>query len=243
MEITYSVYRLTCIVNGKMYFGITKRPINIRMKQHRKYAKNGSQFLISRAIRSHGWDSFAVDVLATGLSMQEACDMEVGLISKHKTCYENGYNMAAGGQSGISLRPETKERRSISGKKGWETNPKVRAVVTNPERNRKIGEHTKLMFKDPEYRKYFDLRHASMVEKSKDPECRQRAIKTYMENGHSTKVACSNGMTFDSIALAAEWVSSQIGGDGKSKRSGICAAVRGRRITSFGYRWTAINDA
>ena len=233
----YKVYKLTCTLNQKIYIGITKRPISERMKQHRKLARSGSNFLISRAIKKHGWENFKVDLLAEKLTQSEAHDMEISLIKRLGACYEHGYNMTPGGQLGVSLRPETSARRSESGKRAWENSEKMKRVVKDPERNRKIGEHSKTLHRDPEYRKRFLARHSGMVEASKDPECRKRAKETLKNNGHCTAVLCSNGLKFGSIGEAADWVCGYRGGSSKSKRPNILACAKGNRNTAYGYNW------
>ena len=236
-ESKYKVYKITCLENGKMYFGITKMSIAARMKKHRYFASSGSNFLISRAIKKYGWDSFSVEVVEQDLSMEEACQLEIRLISENRTCYENGYNMAKGGQTGISLRPETKVRKSIAGKIAWLSSEKMQMSVKDPERNKKIGLHSKKLHNKKEYRDEFLARHSRMIDLSRGKECRERAKKTFIDNGHSTNLTCSNGMEFCSIADAARWVSSEIGGDARSKCSNIRAAMSGRRKSAYGYHW------
>lgn len=236
----YKVYKLTCIPNGKVYIGITKRYISKRMKQHRKLARRDCSFLISRAIKKHGWKNFRVEVLADDLNRHDACQMEIDLISKYRACYENGYNMTTGGQTGISPRQETKHKRSLAGKISWQKSEKMQKVVKDPERNRKIGEHSRKMHRDPEYRANFLSRHKDMIEASRDPECRERAKETLKENGFCTALACSNGMQFDSIAEAADWVCTYRGGKSRSKRPNIVACVEGRKKTAYGYSWKRI---
>lgn len=233
----YKVYKITCLENGKMYFGITKMSISARMKKHRYFANSGKHFLISRAIKKYGWHSFSVEVVKQGLSMEDACRMEIRLISENRTCYENGYNMAEGGQTGISLRPETKLRKSIAGKIAWLSSEKMQMSVKDKDRNNKIGLHSKMLHKQKEYREAFLARHARMVELSRNKECRERARKTFIDNGHSTSLICSNGMEFCSIADAARWVSIDKGGDARSKCSNIRAAMSGRKKSAYGYQW------
>ena len=236
-SLPYKVYKLTCTLNQKIYIGITKRSLSKRMKQHRKLARSGSSFLISRAIKKHGWENFKVELVAQNLTQSEAHDMEIALIRDSGACYEHGYNMTAGGQLGVSLRPETAVKRSESARRAWENSAEMKRVVKDPERNRKIGEHSKILHRDPEYRKRFLARHSDMVEASKDPECRKRAKETFKNNGYCTAVLCSNGLKFGSVAEAADWVCGYRGGASKSKRSNILACAKGKKNTAYGYNW------
>lgn len=231
----YSVYRLKNKVNGKLYFGITKRPICERMKQHRQraFAKRGASILISRAIKAHGWNSFTVDSVAINLSMQEAQELEIKLISKHRTCFENGYNMTAGGESGVSLRPETRAKKVQAGKLAWKNSPAMQQSVKDPERNKKISEASKRMWKSKEYRDNFKARHSNMVEKSSTAECRARARQTYKQNGHNRTVVAVGLIEFDSLSEAVHSLVNQYP---KAAASNIARSAH-TGMKAYGFNW------
>jgi len=235
---TYSVYVITNSIKGKMYFGITKRPVSKRMSQHRKMANQGSEVLISRAIRKYGWDNFTVEVLHTGLSKERACEIEISLIKEHRSCYEKGYNMEIGGQHGISVRPETKRRTSEAAKRNWENNEKVRAVVSCPKRNSKIGLASKKNWQDPSYRALQLERLAKMVEASLDPECRKRAVETFIKNGNNTMLKCSNGMVFNTTKEAERWVRENTPFSKASNSTILRSTKTGGR--AYGFRWERV---
>lgn len=91
----YTVYKHTNKINGKVYIGITSQSVERRWQKGAGYT--GQVF--GNAIKKYGWDGFTHEIIATGLSKQEACDIEKKLISKYKSNnHINGYNVAEGGQ-------------------------------------------------------------------------------------------------------------------------------------------------
>lgn len=92
------VYKHINKINGKIYIGITreKKPEN-RWKNGLGY-KHSSHFWA--AIQKYGWNNFNHEVVASGLTEQEACYMEIDLIKKYKSNNNQfGYNIAEGGSA------------------------------------------------------------------------------------------------------------------------------------------------
>ena len=114
----YSVYVHTT-PNNKKYVGITSLPV------HRRWGKGDGyrfQTLFYRAIVKYGWDNIIHEVVAEGLTRDEAIALEVNLISHYNTTNPKfGYNQTAGGEghSGTPLAPQTKRKLSQSAKKQW----------------------------------------------------------------------------------------------------------------------------
>lgn len=234
---TYKVYRIRNKVNGKCYYGLTKRPIHIRMTQHQGEARRGSKILISRAIAKHGWSAFEVVVLADGLTQEQACRLEVRLIDENDACGERGYNTSSGGQHGLSMRPETKERKSRAASEAWETSEAVRSAIHDPVRLRKISEASKRMHKNPKFRDAFMARHAVMVERSRSKECRARALNSFIQSGHGVAVRLDDGRFFRTASAAAEWVRSETKYKNASP-SNILSCAKGKRRVAYGFVWS-----
>lgn len=100
---TYSVYKHT-FPNGKVYIGITKQNPENRWDNgwgYRAVTSEGQfcQPVMARAVIKYGWKNITHEILAEGLSKDEAESMEVDLISKYNsTNSEFGYNMNPGGK-------------------------------------------------------------------------------------------------------------------------------------------------
>ena len=95
MENTYSVYKHTNKINGKVYIGITRNQPEVR------WGRNGSGYnfqLFGKAIKKYGWENFDHEVLYENLSHEDANAKEIELIKKYKaTDNKYGYNVALGG--------------------------------------------------------------------------------------------------------------------------------------------------
>ena len=110
----YTVYCHTNKINGKKYFGITSQKPKYRWGENGKRYDHNNHFIA--AIRKYGWDNFEHDIIAEGLSREEACKIEKSLISKYNTQNpDKGYNIGAGGENGSEgskRTPEQNKRKS-----------------------------------------------------------------------------------------------------------------------------------
>lgn len=92
----YRVYYHQNLVNGKFYVGVTKQDVE------RRWRHDGSGYkyhnpLMWRAICKYGWENFDHVIFASGLTKEEAENMEIILIEKLNSI-KNGYNIYPGGQ-------------------------------------------------------------------------------------------------------------------------------------------------
>lgn len=92
---SYKVYAHINEINGKIYIGVTKQEL------HKRFGKNGNGYKGQRfykAIEKYGWDNFQHEIIASGLTKEEAENFEILLIDKLKTRNDKyGYNRAIGG--------------------------------------------------------------------------------------------------------------------------------------------------
>lgn len=115
----YIIYLLKNKVNGKSYVGVTNN-YKKRMREH-SYASN--DYLISRAIRKHGWENFTSSILLeTECSEYAYMEAEKFFIMEHASNDpRSGYNMTIGGEGtlGYKFSDQTKEkmRHMKTGKK------------------------------------------------------------------------------------------------------------------------------
>ena len=110
----WSVYVHTNITNGKKYVGITSRSVERRWQNGNGYNK-GTVF--RNAIDKYGWDGFRHDVLYSGLSEDDAKNMEIKLIKEFNTMDGHfGYNRTAGGEGTVGLvhTEETRNKMRMS---------------------------------------------------------------------------------------------------------------------------------
>lgn len=95
----YCVYMHTNLVNGKKYVGLTGRNVKER------WLSNGDGYKVQpfyKAIKKYGLENFSHEILASGLSKDEACELEKYYIKKYQTNErEYGYNMSTGGECSV----------------------------------------------------------------------------------------------------------------------------------------------
>jgi len=93
-EIAY-LYKITNIINGREYIGVTKNPEK-RFRNHCEKPSDTRKSILANAIQAHGKDKFSMQILCK--STAEYCyEMEAKLIEGYKTRTPSGYNITAGG--------------------------------------------------------------------------------------------------------------------------------------------------
>ena len=94
------IYKLTNNINGKVYIGLTTRPFNIRMNQHKYDAVHNGNYPIHKAINKYGWDNFTKEIIDNASSLEELKLKEQYWI-KYYNSYGStkGYNATCGGDT------------------------------------------------------------------------------------------------------------------------------------------------
>lgn len=129
----WSVYKHTS-PSGKVYIGMTK-DIRQRWRGRGNGYKGGTG--IWDAIQKYGWDNMTHEIIASGLTRQEAWDMETRLIEEYNAMDpEYGYNLTAGGHYG-KLSPITVARLSAS-QMGHPVSDRVRTILSDYNKKRII---------------------------------------------------------------------------------------------------------
>lgn len=142
-----SVYVHTNKLNGKMYVGMTKRPVQER------WGENGSKYKECRrfynAIQKYGWDNFEHDIIASNLTEEEAMHMEELLIDKLNLQDDQfGYNIKCGGTN-CSLQEETK------------------ALIGNKLRGRTYSDEKKALYSAAHKGKSLSSEHVNAIKRSR----------------------------------------------------------------------------
>ena len=127
------IYKITNLINNKIYIGKTKKDIETRFKEHLQNAINNCQYNLSKAIRKYGIDNFNIEMIDTAESDEELNQKEIFYIHKFNSLL-NGYNMTYGGEGGntyIKLNYEKllEVKRKIS----------IKAKQNNSNRGQYIG--------------------------------------------------------------------------------------------------------
>lgn len=222
----YCVYKHTS-PSGKVYIGITSVKPNRRWHNGKGY-KHNSHFY--HAIQKYGWESFSHEILADGLTKEEAAIAEQKYIKELNAANrEFGYNQTTVGEHGYNFSDEVIEKM-CKDRKGKKPSDKARknmsisrtGVPFSREHSNKISKSLSGK-QNPMYgRKTSD----SVKEK----------IRQTNRNINCKAVRCvETGVIYKSASEAARLL-----GVGWSHISRAC---RGERNTAYGFHWEYIQDS
>ena len=114
-----TVYALS-FENGKKYIGITSLNPEDRWRKGRGYKKGT---YIRSAIDKYGWENIYKQIVASGITQEEAENFERVLITALRTNEpEFGYNSTNGGEkmnTGVRFTDAAKKKMSVSHVKTW----------------------------------------------------------------------------------------------------------------------------
>lgn len=101
------LYKITNLVNGKIYIGVTK---NLKHREGCHLRFSGDR-LVNKAVKKYGSDSFSFDVLCVG-DEEYIYDLEVKAIRLYDSSatHGHGYNISGGGKGGKGKRGSVASR-------------------------------------------------------------------------------------------------------------------------------------
>lgn len=251
-------YIISSTAGDKVYVGYTSRPLERRLSQHFRDARNGSRLALHRAMRKYGFECFSIRVLEAFANREEALNAECRYIQELNSIAPHGYNMTAGGEGVVELCADGKRRKSES-VKARHRDPDFKArhlagVIRSrtPECIEKISKARKGKPMHPNAAK-------AILEAKKTPEYREVARKaakrTWSKPGykeewvkakltkHIQKAARfpmrDDGLIFSSTRSAARYMASE--GWEKAAPNNISMACGGRYKTSYGHAWSWVD--
>jgi group I intron endonuclease len=136
------IYKITNLVNGKIYIGQTVRQLIRRWHGHCYRARSGKQSHLYEAMRKYGVENFLVEEIDRSIHKEELNAKEVEWISRLGSMDpEVGYNCKEGGNGG-RLSEQTKSRM-----RGRPVPEEMRRRISETLRGRPISKehHEKMM--------------------------------------------------------------------------------------------------
>jgi group I intron endonuclease len=100
------IYKLTNLLNGKIYVGKTKNSLSDRLSTHKSEAKRSrSNQYIHKAIRKYGWENFKSEIIEDNIdSLKNLNNREIFYIALYNSTNRGiGYNLSPGGDGGHGL--------------------------------------------------------------------------------------------------------------------------------------------
>jgi len=137
------IYKITNIVNQKVYIGQTKHP-SIRWSKHKcKAIRYKNDEHLCRAIRKYGINNFIFEIIDTANLINEADKLEIFYIAKYNSAdREFGYNIHLGGQGTRVVSKETREKLSLAAR-GRIPSEETRRKISIANRGKIISDETK----------------------------------------------------------------------------------------------------
>ena len=114
----YKIYKITCLINGKVYIGYTSQTLKERFSQH-VCTSNKTKGLckMQRAILKHKKENFKIELVEECDTLEQAALQEEFWISNLNS-YEEGYNSTTGGWN-----------QKVSGKKNWHGRCRIKTLA------------------------------------------------------------------------------------------------------------------
>lgn len=170
----YKIYKCTNINNGKTYIGFTHKSLEKRIIEHNSASKNGSNYLLHKAIRKYGVNSFNWECIFESFDKNYMLSkMENYFINENNSYFETGlgYNMTFGGQGGMLGKKHTeKTKDKLKVARGKRTIEPMLGKKHSCETKEKISLSKLGKQKDDSYKKICSERN---LKRYSDPEKRK----------------------------------------------------------------------
>ena len=143
------IYKITNIINGKVYIGKTEKTIQGRFNVHLKNAKNKINRYLYDAMNHYGYDKFIIEEIEACLDSTSLNEKEKYWIGAYNSTNKNfGYNMTEGGTGGAQL-PEIAKLSGIKAaltrkKNGYKVSVETRHKISKAHKGKKISEEIKI---------------------------------------------------------------------------------------------------
>lgn len=99
-DTVYTIYKILCEENDKVYIGYTKKSAKERFVEHTKSANSKNmKYKLQKAIQKYGSKSFTVEEIYQSKDVSHIRKMEDIFITEYNSI-KTGYNIARGGQGG-----------------------------------------------------------------------------------------------------------------------------------------------
>ncbi len=108
----FEAYKVTNLVNGRLYIGITTYGIPTRWREHLYEARTRPKTAIHRAIAKHGEAAFSIELAGNAEDWEALVQLERTLIVAHLSLSPRGYNMTAGGDGLYRPTPDVRAAQS-----------------------------------------------------------------------------------------------------------------------------------
>lgn len=162
------IYKITCLVNNKVYIGQTIKTIKDRWNRHIwNCTLEKEKMAITKAIKKYGVINFKIEEIDRASNIEELNHKEQYYISFYDSISPKGYNIDSGGKN-KTMSEETKKKISISNT-GKKASSETIKKLSESHRGHKMSEETKKKLSEINKLKKIDkkVREAASLKNSK----------------------------------------------------------------------------
>lgn len=183
MERKSYIYKVTNLVNGKVYIGQSVDPIKRILQHINVRSKQG--YLLNYAVKKYGIDNFLFEVIKSEVPIEQINECEIQCIKEHNCKNPNGYNLTDGGEGiqGHSHTQETKNKmrlvrlgkkpsketllRLSESHKGFVPSDKTREKLSRILAGHTVSDKTRSKISASKLGKKFSSSHCESIRKAK----------------------------------------------------------------------------
>jgi group I intron endonuclease len=264
------IYKITNLINKKVYIGQTTGSIKTRWAVHLRDSKIQKNNKFYNAIKKYGQENFKIDIIENDIDTHEVLNQRERYWIKYYDSYKNGYNSTFGGEESpmknkevckkvseaLKGKPKTINplKKSQKGKKGTPHTEAHKKYISEKLKNRSISEETRIKLRNANLGKKQSnetiLKRSIAMKGKKFTEEHKKKISdslkingykaTGSENPRSKKVAQINVET-NEIVRIFESASLAQEAMSKNKTGGlIIRLLNGKGKTAYGFKWKYI---
>lgn len=226
-----SIYKITNLLNQKVYIGQTTKTIEERWNGHKT---NPGCKKLHRAIKKYGSENFKIEEIYVSFDLENLNKIEELLINKFKSI-ENGYNLRLGGKYSPQSE-ETKKKISISLKNVPLSKKKIpnnKGRIHSKESKLNMGLGLKGKHLSEEHKRKISDSHKG---KSFSSETREKLSISHKNNLNKkrSKIKClNNNVIYESILKASKELN--------LRASSIHHVLKGKYSQTRGYKFIYVN--
>lgn len=226
------VYKITNLLNGNLYVGLTTRTIKKRFYAHIYHAtKEHRNNYLHCAIRKYGVENFKIEEIVSCFDQKSLCELECYFIKKYNTLAPNGYNLTTGGEH-HKLSPEALKRHS-------EIRMGKKRGKYSEEHCKKISEALKGRKLDPEHARKSSLGLKNWIRDNGHPQLGRKKPQEEIDKIREKKTKYRNieMSTVDGVLIATFFTVQDIADHFNWRCTSITKVLAGSRNSLFGYKF------
>jgi group I intron endonuclease len=231
------IYKVTNLINGKVYIGQTVQDLKERWKGHQ--SGYSGCVALKFAIQKYGIENFTIEQVDHAYSLEELNKKEGNWIVQMNSLSPNGYNLKSGGdqprlcQESIDKANATKKERNI---RPWnegldKTDPRVAGYIRYGKDTHaygKVGYRKGKKASKETKRKISEVQLGRVVsEQTKKKMSDSRKNSPYLNKIEKPILCTTNNTVYKSMSEAGRVLGLNV--------SNICNVVKGKRKVTCGY--------